>query len=83
MIHDARAPSTSISIPLGKQGGAKQPLTLTGCSRAGDATARSRTQLEVGLLGRRFWRIIGADHFYIPYPRGSRSLLTPTDLSSQ
>jgi ribonuclease Z len=38
------APSTSISIPLGK--GGKQSLILTGCSRAGDATAFAVPELN-------------------------------------
>lgn len=45
------APSTSISIPLGnkkggKQNKSKQSLTLTGYSRAGDATAFAVTELN-------------------------------------
>jgi ribonuclease Z len=40
------APSTSISVPLGKPGCAQQSFTLTGCSRAGDATAFSVPELN-------------------------------------
>jgi ribonuclease Z len=40
------APSTSISIPLGNGGKQQQSLTLTGCSRAGDATAFAVPELN-------------------------------------